>query len=491
VSTAPSGSVIARSLGWMGAGHAVGQVFWFGSLIVLGALLEPSDFGIVAVGLVVVWIGNVLIGTGVRAGIITTPDLSGADVRAATAFSVGTGLALAVAVAALAGPLARAFASGGQAAALQGLALAVLFIGVTVVPMAVLDKEMAFKRSAQVKVAATFGAAVAAIIAGVAGAGVWALVARQVLYHGLVALLAWVAVRDLLPRGGAQRGRLALRRAGSRAFFVLTLADFVAFAVDSLVVGALTDASRMGLYSLAFTLAFAPLTQFAWQIGLVLFPAAAATDDRALVAQRTLVAIRMVALVLLPFVPVAIVLAPVLVPAVLGERWEGMVVPFQILLVAGVAHAVLVPLSEALSGTGGIWFRARAHAVWGPATVAAVALLVVADGIRGAAVAHLALLVPLWAAYALRGARIVGLGPGDLWGAARGVVVPVAVQALLTAAVVVALESSGADAGVAAAVATAAGLAAAAVLLARGASSPLRETLAIVGAARRGAPAAG
>jgi O-antigen/teichoic acid export membrane protein len=483
---APSGSLVARALSWMAGGQLVSQILWFGSLIVLGALLPPSAFGVVAVGLVVLWAGNVLVGTGTRAAIIATPDLSAADVRSATALTAGTGLVIALGVIVLAGPIATTFASGGDAAALRGLAPAIAFMGLAIVPMALLDKRLAFKRTAGAKVVATLAASLGAIGAGLAGAGVGALVARQVLFQGILAILAWTLVRGVLPRGGPRRGRLALRRAGSRAFFALAVADFTALTVDTLVVGRLTDATQLGLYTLAFTLAFSPLTQFSWQIGQVLFPVAAATEDVARVAARTLIAVRMTALVLLPLAPPAIILAPVLVPAVLGERWSGLVAPFQVLVVAGVAHAVLNCLGESLSAKGGIWFRARAHAVWACATIAAVFALVSVAGIRGAAIAHLAVLVPLWGSYAVRGAPLIGLQALDLWRAVRVVAAAAAAQLVATAAVLHCLVVGGAPRAVSSWIAAAAGFALAGALLARGPSSPLRQSRALITSVRGG-----
>jgi hypothetical protein len=170
---------------------------------------------------------------------------------------------------------------------------------------------------------------------------------------------------------------------------------------------------------------------------------------------------------------------------VLGERWSQMVAPFQILLVAGVGHAILNCIGESLSGAGGIGFRARVHAVWAPATVAAVAVLVAVDGIRGAAIAHVALLVPLCAAYAARGVRLIELRASDVWNCLRGIALPVAAQALVTAGTFATLRwaGTGAEAGVVAAVA---GVALVAVLLRRGPSSPVRQTRLLIADARSG-----
>ena len=482
---APSPSAIARALGWMGAGQLLGQALWFGSLVVLAALLPPDAFGVVAVGMAVLFISNALVGMGTRASIIATQELGAAELRSATVMTAGAGVAGAAAVALLAGPIARAFASGGEAGALRGMSLAVAFLGLTIVPLAVLEKRLLFKRSAGARTGAAAAASLAAIGAALAGAGVWALVARQVVYYALVAALAWMLARRFLPGPGAGAGGRTLRRAGSRAFLVLACADFVALTVDTLVVGRLTDATQLGLYSLAFTLAFVPLTQISWPIGQVLFPAAAATGDLAVLGRRTLVAVRTTALVLLPAVPVAVAVAPAAVPAVLGERWSPMVVVFQILLVAGVWHAILNCIGESLSGAGAIGFRARVHAAWAPATVAAVIVLTAVDGIRGAAIAHVAALVPLSVVYATRGLRRLSLRIGDVGDCLRGVAGAVAVQALVTAGAFATLRGVAGDseAGIAAAVA---GLAVAALLLGHGPSSPVRQTRLLIVAARSG-----
>jgi PST family polysaccharide transporter len=482
---APSASLIARSLGWMAAGQLTAQALWFGSLIVLAAMLEPAAFGVVAVGMAVLFGANALVGMGTRASIIATTELGAGEVRAATAFTFAAGVSGAIIVALLAGPLAGTFASGAQAAPLRGMSLAVAFIAFSIVPLAVLDKRLHFKRSAGARAGAALGASTLAIVAAVAGAGVWALVVRQVLYYGLVAALAWLLVRDALPRAASRGGRRTLRRAGSRAFLVLACADFVALTVDTLVVGRLTDATHLGLYSLAFTLAFLPLTQLSWPIGQVLFPTAAATDDLAVLARRTLVAVRTTALVLLPGVPVVFATAPTVIPEVLGSRWREMVVPFLILLVAGVGHAVLNCIGESLSGAGAIGFRARVHAVWAPVTVAAVAVLAAVDGIRGAAIAHLALFVVLAAVYVTRGVRRLELRGADVWHCLGGVGTAFAAQVAVTAATFATLGwiGAGRDAGFIAALA---GMGLAAVLLGRGASSPVRQTRLLIAAARSG-----
>jgi PST family polysaccharide transporter len=245
---------------------------------------------------------------------------------------------------------------------------------------------------------------------------------------------------------------------------VLTL---VAMSADYVVVGRLADATQLGLYSLAFTLGFAPLTNFSWRLGMVLMPAAAATADPEILARRTVAAVRVMALLLLPLVPPAVILAPLVLPWALGERWAPMVVPFQILLPTGVVLALLNVVGESLAGSGNVDLHAKLHLVWAVLIVPALVVLVRADGIRGAAIAHVVVLVPLTAGYLLLGSRRLGLGLTGLFPAVRDVVGAVAAQVLATAACLALLSAAGVSTGVARCVAAFAGLALVLAALAR------------------------
>jgi O-antigen/teichoic acid export membrane protein len=128
---------------------------------------------------------------------------------------------------------------------------------------------------------------------------------------------------------------------------------------------------------------------------------------------------------------------------VLGDQWTGMVTPLQLLLVVGVGYAILNCIGEALSGCGEIAFRAKVNVVWSLATLAALVVLVVLDGIRGAALAHLLVFVPYAAVYVTAGARRIGTSPRRLWDAVRLAVGVVLLEAALTAAVAAGVAAAG------------------------------------------------
>jgi teichuronic acid exporter len=461
--TSPSMAVVARGLSWKGLTLIVGQGSWYASLAVLAIILPPAAFGIVAVGTAVTAVTALLMDAGTAGTIVATPQVGAAYVRRAVIRTAITGIALAALGAALAGPIADTFAAGGDADVLRAMMVTIALAGFTIVPNALLEKTLRFKRVAMIAIAATVIASAAAILAAILGAGVWALVLRLVVNQLVTMVLVWVSALPLLPRGEKGERPLPVRR-GASWFVVLGAAAFGAHTFDNVIVGHLTDVTQLGLYAMAFALAFAPLRQVSWQVGAVLFPSIAATQDPAAVARRTLKSLRLMALVLLPLVAPGVALAPGLIPAVLGEEWTGMILPFQILLAVGVGQGLVNILGETLAARN-IAVRGRIEVIWAVAVLGGIAAGTEVGGINGAALAHLVAFCGLAGAYLWFGTRAIELSAGRVIHAVRGVVACVAVQAIVTAMLIAGVGAAGGGALTAGSLAAMGGLTVMAPLL--------------------------
>lgn len=464
---------------------------WFGSLFVLAVFVPPAAFGVVTAALVVTSTAGLLVGAGTRGAIITNERLTTEHLRYALAVNVTVGVVITAAVIALADLLVSALLPGADPAVLRWLVIAVALHAFAVVPLAVLHKNLKFKATASITVVSSYTTAVAAIVAGVLGAGIWALVLRQVVGSVLEVVLAWILARRHLPAirsliGHGSRPRTG-RGASAKWFFLVSLFSLGAMSVDYVIVGRLAGATQLGLYSIAFAMGFAPLTHLSWWLGGVLLPAAAATRDPHLLAERTVRTVRALALVLLPLVVPALLLAPWLLPLALGERWTGSVVVFQILLPIGVAHAILNVVAENLGGGGHVKLHVQMLGLWAIAMVPLLLVLVPSQGIRGAAIAHLVVLVPIAAGYLLRGAQRLGLPRLTLLRGLAGVVPPFLAQAAVTLLVFWTMSEAGAPDPVARVVGVATGLVGAAGALVLRPNGPFQEARALLIAARRGA----
>ena len=484
-SPSPEAALGARSLisaaSWMSGANLVAQGVAYAALLVLARLIPPAAFGTVAAGTAVVWMAITVLDSGTRGGIIVRPRLTHAALQSAFRRCLVISLVLAAAMAIASPQLVDAIAEGGEPATFAVLAISLPVYAVALIPTAVLQRVMEFGRLARLTAAANVVSAGAAVVAGFAGAGVWALVTRQLLWFALLALLAVLVARPFLPRRGEAlaNGGEVPARVGDRWFLLFGATLLIALNLDYLVIGAVDGVGELGLYALAFMIAFAPLQQFSGEVGKVLFSAAAVSGLGAS-GPRTVHAVRLMSVILLPVLPAAMVLAPPALPAILGDEWTDMVAPFQVLLVVGIGQAIVNCVGETLAGVGEIAFRAKVNVVWCLATLAALLALVPIDGIRGAAIAHLVVFVPYAAVYATIGARRAGTDARGLWGALRPTVLATCWQSVVTTGVYLALRDVGDIAAVAAALA---GLLVVAVVLWRDSGGPAHQVAALL---RRG-----
>ena len=192
--------VVARAVAWKALTVVVGQGCWYGSLLILANFVPPQDFGVIAVGMVLIQLAGLLLDSGTGGALIIAREL---DVRSLCRTVVrvsAAGLALTMLLVLLAAPIMDRFARGSDPAALRMLAPIIFLLALWIVPNALLKKALCFKRIAIVNVAAVVTASIAAVCAAILGATLWALIIRLVIFQLLLTALTWLAAADIFPR---------------------------------------------------------------------------------------------------------------------------------------------------------------------------------------------------------------------------------------------------------------------------------------------------
>src|SRR5207247_7330987 len=139
---------VARGLSWVGIGHVVSQLCWYGSLLAVAALVSPREFGSVTIPIVLIQVAWLLVGSGARGSFVVAPRLTRQHVAYSVTINCAAGLAIGAGLAAAAGPAVDALAPGTDPALLRVLALTIGLYGLSVVPLALLQRELQFKRHA-------------------------------------------------------------------------------------------------------------------------------------------------------------------------------------------------------------------------------------------------------------------------------------------------------------------------------------------------------
>lgn len=317
------------ALKWSAGGRIVSQALTWAMTLVVIRLLDPADYGLMAMVSVVMTIGAYLADFGLSQALVQAPHLDG-DLRARLAALV---IALHVTLAALvvlASPLvAAAFAEPRLGALVRVAALQYLFVALGSVQHALAMRALDFKWLARIEVGCATAAGAVTLLLAWHGAGVWSLVLGG---------LAGAAVRGtwLLARGERVRPHFDFRglreRTGYGARLAASQMSWLLVSQSDVLIGArLMSRASLGAYSVGLHLATLPMQKLMSVVNQVGFSALARLQtEPEHMRQRLLQAVRLLAAVAVPVLWGLSSVAQDLVAVVLGDKWDIAAVPLQL-----------------------------------------------------------------------------------------------------------------------------------------------------------------
>ena len=412
--------VIRRGLLWKGSSQALSQVVRLIVTLVFARLLAPHDYGLVSMALV--FSGVVFLFTDFALGtaLVQRSQLSEEDRSTAFWCTVALGGMCSVAGLAAAGPVAAFYGEPRIRPLFAVLALGFFVSSLGATHGALLTRAMDFRSLEIAAMAGTVVGAIAGVAAAAGGAGPWAIVVQQLVTATVLVTMLWCF--------STWRPRLVVSRASLRSLggfsanLVGTRLCFYCFRnVDNLLVGRFLGAAPLGLYALAYTIALAPVGRVVDPIREVLFPVLARSqDDRARLAGVWLRTTALMAAFVVPAMLGLAIVAPDLVPTLLGARWRSAVPVVQILALVGALQSFTVLNSVVLPAIDRTSTLLRAAVATLALSVAGFAIGL-HWGIVGVAVGYAAanvVIVPLYTGLTARalGTRLAAVAPAFLPG---------------------------------------------------------------------------
>ena len=181
----------ARGLFWGGMNNGVQQLLGLAFGIILGRLLDPSDYGMTAMLAVFSVIANELQSSGFKTGLINLREPRHEDYNAVFWFNIAAG-ALIYAVLFLAAPLiARFYGNPALIPLSRYVFLGFVFSSFGMAQSAYLTKQMQIKQIAKCGMTATLTSSLVSVAMAAMGFGYWALATQYLMYIAVNTLLLW------------------------------------------------------------------------------------------------------------------------------------------------------------------------------------------------------------------------------------------------------------------------------------------------------------
>ena len=181
----------AKGLFWGGMNNGIQQLLGLAFGIILGRLLDPSDYGMTAMLAVFSVIANELQSSGFKTGLINLKSPTHDDYNAVFWFNILAGAAIYVVLWFCAPLIADYYHQPKLIPLSRYVFLGFVFSSFGMAQSAYLTKQMQIKQIAQCGMTATLTSSIVSVILAVMGFGYWALATQYLLYIAMNTLLLW------------------------------------------------------------------------------------------------------------------------------------------------------------------------------------------------------------------------------------------------------------------------------------------------------------
>jgi O-antigen/teichoic acid export membrane protein len=391
--------------------RAVGLV----STMILARLLTPQDFGIVAMGSMVLGFLTLFSELGVDGFVIRSRDATRELCDTGWTIKIIQGAAIAILLAA-SGPLAvRYFHEPRLTPVFWVLAASAAISGFENIGMTLVRKDLDFARDFRFVVYKRLISFVVTLALAIALRSYWAIVIGTVLSAAIAVPLSF-GMHPYRPRMRLARAREMLVFGAS--MLLMNMGRFLNERVDVLVVGRVASTAGMGTYNVASDLATMATSEIVAPVSRALYPAyARVAGDADMLKEVFLRSVSAMAFLCVPLGLGLCAMSEDAVRILLGNKWLAVVPLLQWLaiysllnsLIQATTYQVLIVVGRQWLGTALRWVRV---AMLVPAVVLAAAFWgVVAVPIAATFVAAVSLPVTLYVV-----TRVLRLGAVDLIG---------------------------------------------------------------------------
>ena len=320
--------------------------------IILARLLMPSDFGVVAIGMLLFSFMNQFGNMGIGTAVIYRKDKVETSLSTGFVMRFFLGLFLFIVVFFVAPFWARFYNNLAITNVTRIIALSMIVTSLGFVPSTRLTKELRFTKLAISELTTAFIHPIVAITMAFLGFGYWSLVWGSLISQiaGLVVLcfIAPFKIKFNFDKDVARE----LWRYGKHVFAAGFVGYFLIH-VDDIAIGKMLGVTALGYYRLAYNWGNFVATDISKVVGRVAFPTySKIQDDFSRLRRGYLEWLKYISFIAFPISFGLFAIAPDFVRLILGEKWIPATVPLQILCFFGLLRAVATPGGSILQAIG-------------------------------------------------------------------------------------------------------------------------------------------
>lgn len=313
--------VIVTNLLWRFFERTGAQIVTFIVSLFLARLLNPKDYGTIALVMVLINVLNVLVDGGLGNALIQAREVDDIDFSTVFYFNAFFCIIL-YCLLYIASPYISVFYKDETLTRIiRILSLMILISSIKNIQQAYVSRHLLFKKFFYSTLVGTILAAIVGVILAIKGAGVWALIIQYLVNAFVDTSILWITVKWKPKLVFSWRRLWGLFQYGWKLLFSQLIT--VGYQnIRQLLIGKLYTSETLAYYNQGDKIPNLFVTNIIYSIDSVLFPTLSkAQDSKDIVKQGTRKAIQLSSYVLIPFLTGLAICAPTLIKLVLTEKW--------------------------------------------------------------------------------------------------------------------------------------------------------------------------
>lgn len=338
---------ILSGLKWLAIGKFLGQFINWGMTFIVIRLLEPTDYGLMAMGSMFIAFLTIMNEMGLGASVVQNKDISLAILKQIFGVVIVVNIGLFVFLYFCSPMIGLFFNEQKLVLIVRVLALQFLIMAFLVIPQSMMDRKLDFKSRAMVDLIANIAGGLLTLALAWKGYSVWALVWGSLVVLGIRTVGYNICHPFLFLPSFSFSGMGQIIQFGGYITVEKLLWYFYSQA-DTLIIGKLLGKETLGFYSIGKEVASLPLQKIMPIINQITFPAfSRIQNDINLFGLNAYKAITLISIISFPVFFGISSVSEELVAVILGSKWTSAATPLFLISIAlplRMATGILVSL---------------------------------------------------------------------------------------------------------------------------------------------------
>lgn len=328
------------SLVWAYAEQFGGQVLGLIISIILARILLPSEFGLIAMIMVIFDVGKSLVDSGFGQSLIRKQDADDLDFSSVFWINLGVSVVLTSLIYFSAPLVADFFSEPELTAIVRAMSVLLVINAFSMVQKARLTQKMDFKAQTKITLPSVLISGTVALTMAYWGFGVWSLVSNILIGQAVLSVLFW-KLSDWKPSFSFSLDRIKPLFAFGYKLTLNGLLVTVFNNIYNIVIGKFYTATQLGFYNRADRTKDIPVKNISNALNRVTYPMLSEIQDQPEILQRVYKKlIKYVLLIMTPVMLGGLALAEPLFRFVYTEKWLPAVPYFQWLCISALFYPV-------------------------------------------------------------------------------------------------------------------------------------------------------